>query len=424
LKQESVLFTYSNSHSTKAILVGVSLLGNSHPISLNELTGLAVTAEYKPVAELTQRLTEINPKTFLGSGKVEELKQAVSYHSPEVVVFDEELSPRQNRELEKILKCRVIDRPWLILEIFSDHARTREAKTQVELARLKYALPRLTKMWGHLSRQRGGIGMKDVGETQIQLDQRMIRNQINKLEKKLKQIDREKKTQRKSRQGIFKVALVGYTNVGKSSLMNKLTGADTLVENKLFATLDSTVRKIKKNFPYPVLLSDTVGLINKLPHDLVASFKSTLDEVRNADLLIHVVDISNHEYKNQMQITNNLLIEMQMDEIDVILVFNKTDSIEDIEELDKALEKFPLSIGISCKKNEGIDTLREQIVKRYENKLSPHQLSIQHSQAGLISKIRKFALIVNENYEEDRICLSLRLPPGGKTKLENLFSSR
>jgi len=424
LKQESVPFTYSNSHATKAILVGVSLPGNSHSISLNELTGLAVTAEYEPVAELTQRLTEINPKTFLGSGKVEELKQAVSHHLPEVVVFDEELSPRQNRELEKFLKCRVIDRPWLILEIFSDHARTREAKTQVELARLKYALPRLTKMWGHLSRQRGGIGMKDVGETQIQLDQRMIRNQIHKLEKKLKQIDREKRTQRKSRQGIFKVALVGYTNVGKSSLMNKLTGSDTLVENKLFATLDSTVRKIKKNFPYPILLSDTVGLINKLPHDLVASFKSTLDEVRNADLLIHVVDISHHEYKNQMQITNNLLVEMEMDEIDVIIVFNKTDSIEDIEELDKALQSYPSSIGISCKNNEGIDTLRQQIANCYEKKLSPHQLSIQHSQAGLISKIRKFALIVNEAYEEDRICLSLRLPPGGKTKLENLFSSR
>ena len=269
MKQESVPITYSNSHSTKAILVGVSLLGNSHPISLNELAGLAVTAEYKPVAELTQRLTQINPKTFLGSGKVEELKQAVSHHSPEVVVFDEELSPRQNRELEKILKCRVIDRSWLILEIFSDHARTREAKTQVELARLKYALPRLTKMWGHLSRQRGGIGMKDVGETQIQLDQRMIRNQIHKLEKKLKQIDLEKKTQRKSRQGIFKVALVGYTNVGKSSLMNKLTGADTLVENRLFATLDSTVRKIKKNFPYPVLLSpDNLDAILQLPLSL------------------------------------------------------------------------------------------------------------------------------------------------------------
>ena len=394
---------------------------SSSGISLDELTGLATTAEYEPVAELTQRLTGINPKTFLGSGKVEELKQAVLHHSPEVVIFDEELSPRQNRELEKVVKCRVIDRPWLILEIFSHHARTREAKTQVELARLKYALPRLAKMWGHLSRQRGGIGMKDVGETQIQLDQRMIRNEIHKLEKKLKQIDREKKTQRKSRQGTFKVALVGYTNVGKSSLMNKLTGADTLVENKLFATLDSTVRKVKKNFPYPVLLSDTVGLINKLPHDLVASFKSTLDEVRDADLLIHVVDISHPEYKNQMQTTDDLLIQMEMDAIDVVLVFNKTDSIEDIEELDRAQENFPSAISISCKKGEGIDALRQKIVTQYEKKMSPYQLELEHSQVGLISKIRKFALIVKEDYKEDRICLSLRLPPGGKAKINNIL---
>lgn len=413
-------------NSPKTILVGIKLPGNpsSSEILLDELKGLAVTAEYDPVAELTQRLNEINPKTFIGRGKVEELKHAVIHHSPEVVIFDEELSPRQNRELEKILKCRVIDRPWLILEIFSHHARTREAKTQVELARLKYALPRLTKMWGHLSRQRGGIGMKDVGETQIQLDQRMIRNEIHKLEKKLKQIDREKKTQRKSRQGTFKVALVGYTNVGKSSLMNKLTGANTLVENKLFATLDPTVRKIKKNFPYPVLLSDTVGLINKLPHDLVASFKSTLDEVRDADLLIHVVDISHPEYKDQLQTTDDLLIQMGMDEIEVILVFNKIDSIEDIEILEKAHEKFPSAVSISCKKNEGIDVLRQKIIIQYEKRLSPYLMELEHSQAGIISQIRKFALIVKEDYKEDRICLSLRLPPGGKAKLKNILNSQ
>ena len=413
-------------NSPKTILVGIKLPGNpsSSEILLDELKGLAVTAEYDPVAELTQRLNEINPKTFIGRGKVEELKHAVIHHSPEVVIFDEELSPRQNRELEKILKCRVIDRPWLILEIFSHHARTREAKTQVELARLKYALPRLTKMWGHLSRQRGGIGMKDVGETQIQLDQRMIRNEIHKLEKKLKQIDREKKTQRKSRQGTFKVALVGYTNVGKSSLMNKLTGANTLVENKLFATLDPTVRKIKKNFPYPVLLSDTVGLINKLPHDLVASFKSTLDEVRDADLLIHVVDISHPEYKDQLQTTDDLLIQMGMDEIEVILVFNKIDSIEDIEILENAHEKFPSAVSISCKKNEGIDVLRQKIIIQYEKRLSPYLMELEHSQAGIISQIRKFALIVKEDYKEDRICLSLRLPPGGKAKLKNILNSQ
>lgn len=407
----------------KAILVGVSMPGTISPskISLEELEGLATTAQYEPIATFTQRLTDINPKTFLGSGKVEEIKMAVEHHNPEAVIFDEELSPRQNRELEKIFKCRVMDRPWVILEIFSNHAKTREAKTQVELARLKYELPRLTRMWGHLSRQRGGIGMKDVGETQIQLDQRMIRNQIHKLEKKLVQIDKEKKTQRKNRAGTYKVALVGYTNAGKSTLMNCLTGADTLVEDKLFATLDSTVRKIKKNFPYPVLLSDTVGLISKLPHDLVASFKSTLDEVRNADLLIHVVDLSHTDYAEQMRTADDLLREMKVDDLDILTVFNKVDALPDIEILDRALNSFPSSIGISCHSGQGMETLRQQIVYHYEKKLAPYHLELEHSQAILVQKIRKFALVLKEDYNPNGIALSLRLSTKAKAKLESLL---
>jgi GTPase len=417
---------YKNTRASKpkAILVGVSMPGIHPPsgISLEELEGLATTAQYVPVATLTQRLTEINPKTFLGSGKVEEIKQAVKHHNPEAVIFDEELSPRQNRELENIFKCRVMDRPWVILEIFSNHAQTREAKTQVELARLKYELPRLTRMWGHLSRQRGGIGMKDVGETQIQLDRRMIRNQIHKLEKKLVQIDKEKKTQRKNRSGTYKVALVGYTNAGKSTLMNCLTGADTLVEDKLFATLDSTVRKIKKNFPYPVLLSDTVGLISKLPHDLVASFKSTLDEVRNADLLIHVVDLSHPEYTEQMHTANDLLEEMGVDDLDILTVFNKIDALPDIEILDQTLQKFSSSISISCKTGQGLESLRQQIVYHYEKKLAPYRLELNHSQAILVQQIRKFALVLKEDYNADGIVLSLRLSPKAKAKLEALLN--
>ena len=387
-------------------------------ISLEELGSLATTARYEPVATFTQRLTGINSKTFVGSGKVEEIKLAVEHHNPEAVIFDEELSPRQNRELENIFKCRVMDRSWIILEIFSDHARTREAKTQVELARMKYALPRLTRMWGHLSRQRGGIGMKDVGETQIQLDRRMIRNQIHKLEKKLVQIDKEKKIQRKNRTGTYKVALVGYTNAGKSSLMNCLTGADTLVEDKLFATLDATVRKIKKNFPYPVLLSDTVGLINKLPHDLVASFKSTLDEVRDANLLIHVVDISHPEYTEQMCTANALLRQMDADDIDILIAFNKIDALPDIKILDRALHTFPSSIGISCQTGHGIDSLRQQIIYHYEKKLAPYRLELDHSQAILVQEIRKFALVLKEDYNPNGIVLNLRLSLGAKAKLE------
>jgi GTP-binding protein HflX len=422
MKSETSIHINSQTSKPKAILVGVSMPGSSSAeISLEELKGLATTANYEPVATLTQRLAKITPKTFLGSGKAEELARAVEHHNPEVVIFDEELSPRQNRELEKILKCRVMDRPWVILEIFSDHARTREAKTQVELARMKYALPRLTGMWGHLSRQRGGIGMKDVGETQIQLDRRMIRNEIHKLEKKLVQIDKEKKTQRKNREDAYKVALVGYTNAGKSTLMNCLTGADTLVENKLFATLDATVRKIKKNFPYPVLISDTVGLISKLPHDLVASFKSTLDEVRDADLLIHVVDISHCEYAQQMRTADDLLREMGVNDIDIIIAFNKIDALPDIEILDRALNTYPSAIGISCKTEAGIEELREKIVYYYEKNLAPYRLELEHSQANLIQAIRKHALVLKEDYNPTGITLSLRLAQRAKAKLESIL---
>ncbi len=423
MKNKDQKHTDTRPSKPKAILVGITLPNVSSPakISLEELDGLATTAGYKPVATLTQHLSTINPKTFLGSGKVEELKLAVEHHNPDAVIFDEEFSPRQNRELEKIIKCKVMDRPWVILEIFSNHAKTREAKTQVELARLKYELPRLTRMWGHLSRQRGGIGMKDVGETQIQLDRRMIRDQINKLNKKLVQIDKEKQTQRKSRDQTYKVALVGYTNAGKSTLMNCLTGADTLVEDKLFATLDSTVRKIKKNFPYPVLISDTVGLIKKLPHDLVASFKSTLDEVRHANLLIHVVDISHSEYVEQMRTADTLLQEMGVDDLDILTVFNKIDALPDIATLDRALNEAPSSIGISCKMGEGLDALCLKIIYHYEKKLAPYRLELQHSQAMLIHEIKKFALVLNEDYTATGITLSLRLSSGSKAKLESIL---
>ena len=318
----------------KAILIGIEFFSNgSSPLgnNLKELNGLAETAHYNVISIISQKLTRINAKSFIGKGKVEEVAQLVRLFSANIVIFDENLSPAQNRNLENIFKCRVIDRSWLILEIFGNHARTREAKAQVELASLKYALPRLTKMWGHLSRQRGGIGMKDVGETQIQLDRRLIRDRITKLDRKLKQIDLEKKTQRKNRRDIYKVALVGYTNAGKSTLMNQLTGAETLVENKLFATLDSTIRKIKKNFPYPVVLSDTVGLIDKLPHDLIASFKSTLDEVRDANLLIRMVDISDSNTKRQIETTNNVINELGVEDTDSLLVFNKVDKVNDPE---------------------------------------------------------------------------------------------
>jgi len=408
----------------KAILIGIEFLSSgSSPLDKNvkDLNGLAETAHYNVISEVYQKLTRINPKTFIGKGKVEEVAQLIRNFSADIVIFDENLSPAQNRNLESIFKCRVIDRSWLILEIFENHARTREAKAQVELASLKYALPRLTKMWGHLSRQRGGIGMKDVGETQIQLDKRLIRDRIAKLERKLKQIDLEKVTQRKNRRDIYKVALVGYTNAGKSTLMNQLTGAETLVENKLFATLDSTIRKIKKNFPYPVVLSDTVGLIDKLPHDLIASFKSTLDEVRDANLLIRMVDMSDPNAKRQIETTNNVIHELGVENTDSLLVFNKVDKINDPEILGLGLQRHPKAIIISSKNGTGLDVLRKAIISSYESKLSSHQITIKYDQAKLIPQIRKYAILVKSDYEDTFISLDLRLPPGGKKQIEKLL---
>ena len=409
----------------KAILIGIEFVSNGpSPLdnNLKELNGLAETAHYNVISIVSQKLTRINPKSFIGKGKVEEVSQLILQFSAGIVIFDENLSPAQNRNLENIFKCRVIDRSWLILEIFGNHARTREAKAQVELASLKYALPRLTKMWGHLSRQRGGIGMKDVGETQIQLDRRLIRDRITKLGRKLKQIDLEKKTQRKNRRDIYKVALVGYTNAGKSTLMNQLTGADTLVENKLFATLDSTIRKIKKNFPYPVVLSDTVGLIDKLPHDLIASFKSTLDEVRDANLLIKMVDMSDPNAKRQIQTTNNVINALGVENTDSLLVFNKADKINDPDILELELRRHPKAIIISSKNGTGLDLLRKAIISNYESKLSPHQITLKYDQAKLIPQIRKYAVIVKSDYEDIFISLDLKLPPGGKEQIERLLN--
>ena len=408
----------------KAILVGVEFSNKgSAPVDLkmSELKNLADTAHYNTIVSIFQKRLVVNPKTFIGKGKVEEVKLIVRYHSADVVIFDENLSPAQNKNLENILKCRVIDRSWLILEIFGNHARSREAKAQVELASLKYALPRLTKMWGHLSRQRGGIGMKDVGETQIQLDRRLIRDKITKLDRKLKQIDREKKTQRKSRQGTYKVALIGYTNAGKSTLMNQLTGAKTLVENKLFATLDSTIRKIKKNFPFPIILSDTVGLIDKLPHDLVAAFKSTLDEIRDADLLLKVVDISDPNSSRQMKTTTMVINELGVEKTDSLLVFNKIDKLTDPETLQMEVQKKPEAITISSKNATGLDGLCSAIINSYEKNLALFRVSIDYEHASLISEIRKHGIIANTDYEKTFIRLHLRLPPGGKEKIQNIL---
>lgn len=312
----------------KAVLVGVVTPTQSEEMAneyLDELEFLAHTAGAETMGRFIQRLDSPNPRTFVGTGKLDEILQFVKVHEINLVIFDDELSPTHLRNIERILECRILDRTNLILDIFAARAQTAHAKVQVELAQYQYILPRLTRMWTHLERQRGGIGMRGPGETQIETDRRIILDKISRLKDQLKKIDRQMATQRKNRGRLIRVSLVGYTNVGKSTLMNLISKSEVFAENKLFATLDTTVRKVViENLPF--LLSDTVGFIRKLPHNLVESFKSTLDEVRESDILLHVVDISHPNFEEHIQIVRETLSEIGAIDKPTYLVFNKIDA--------------------------------------------------------------------------------------------------
>jgi len=329
----------------KAVIVGlISSKQDERQVKeyLDELEFLAHTAGAEILKKFTQKLDVPNKATFVGSGKLDEISKYIKVVEADTVIFDDELSPTQLRNIEKILECKVLDRTNLILDIFAKRAQTAHAKTQVELAQYQYLLPRLTRMWTHLERQRGGIGMRGPGESQIETDRRIIQDKIARLKEQLIKIDKQKATQRKNRGKMVRVALVGYTNVGKSTLMNAIGKSDVFVENKLFATLDTTVRKVViKNLPF--LLSDTVGFIRKLPTQLVDSFKSTLDEVREADLLLHVVDISHPEFEDHIASVNQTLLDIKANDKPVIMVFNKIDAYKHltIDEDDLMTEKTP-----------------------------------------------------------------------------------
>ncbi|MCK4677027.1 MAG: GTPase HflX [Bacteroidales bacterium] len=292
---------------------------------LEELDFLVETAGGTTIKRFLQHLIHSDSRTFVGSGKLNEIKNFITSSNVDIVVFDDELSPSQLRNIERILECRILDRNNLILDIFAKRARTAHSKTQVELAQYQYLLPRLTGMWTHLERQKGGIGLRGPGESEIETDRRIIRDRISLLKKKLLQIDKQKTTQRKSRVGLVRVALVGYTNVGKSTIMNLLSKSNIFAENKLFATLDTTVRKmVIDNLPF--LISDTVGFIRKLPHSLVESFKSTLDEVREADILVHIVDISHPDFEDHINVVKETLTGLGAIDKPIIVVFNKIDA--------------------------------------------------------------------------------------------------
>jgi GTP-binding protein HflX len=365
----------------KAVLVGVITPEISEATArdyLDELAFLTETAGAMPLKHFVQRVEHANPRTFVNKGKIEEIAAFIEANEVTLSVFDDELSPSQMRNIEKELNCRVIDRTNLILDIFARRARTSHARTQVELAQYQYLLPRLTGMWTHLERQRGGIGLRGPGETEIETDRRIIRDKISKLKEQLKKIDTQMATRRKGRVKMVRVALVGYTNVGKSTLMNLISKSDVFAEDKLFATLDTTVRKVViENLPF--LLSDTVGFIRKLPHDLVESFKSTLDEVREADLLLHVIDVSHPGFEEQMEVVNNTLRELEAINKPTVHVFNKTDifsftsrddddltpmkkenrSLDELQRTWMATDENTLTVFISAKTKSNIEQLRQ-----------------------------------------------------------------
>ena len=356
---------------------------------LDELEFLAHTAGGKTLKRFIQKLEYPDPRTYVGKGKLEEVTSFVKLNGISIVIFDDELSPSQLRNIEKLVGCKVLDRTTLILDIFASRARTAQARTQVELAQYQYLLPRLTRMWTHLEKQRGGIGMRGPGETEIETDRRVIRDKLSKLKEKLREIDKQNLTRRKSRENIVRVALVGYTNVGKSTIMNLLSKSDVFAENKLFATLDTTVRKVVYGST-PFLLSDTVGFIRKLPHNLVESFKSTLDEVREADVLLHVVDVSHPNFEDQIDVVNQTLADIGAADKKVLMVFNKLDAYKyvekDADDLTPASkENIPLEelkrtwmakvhgacVFISAAKGINISELREKLTQLVGEK---HQL--------------------------------------------------
>ena len=312
----------------KSIVVGIVTQNQSEEKLteyLDELEFLTFTAGGQVVKRFSQKLERPNPKTFLGTGKIEEINLYVKENGISTIIFDDELSPSQQKNISKIIDCKILDRTNLILDIFAQRAETSYARTQVELAQCIYLLPRLSGLWTHLERQKGGIGMRGPGETEIETDRRIVRDRISLLKEKIKTIDKQQSIQRGNRGAMVRVALVGYTNVGKSTLMNAVGKSDVFVENKLFATLDTTVRKVViKNLPF--LLSDTVGFIRKLPTQLVDSFKSTLDEVREADLLLHVVDISHHDFEDHIEAVNKILLDIKSADKPTIMVFNKIDA--------------------------------------------------------------------------------------------------
>lgn len=403
----------STQFQERVIVIGVQLGQDNERLvlrSLEEMERLITTLGGIVLQTLHQKRQRPDPALFIGKGKASEIARLVSELEATIVAFDGELSGSQQRNLEKALNCRVVDRTGVILDIFSQHARTKEAKNQVELASLEYLATHLTRRWTHLERQKGGIGLRGVGEKQIELDRRLIRARISKLKTELEHFQRDRSTQRMHRGDKFlRVAIVGYTNAGKSTLMNNLTASEVYVDDRLFATLDSTVRLIDPKTRPPILLSDTVGFIEKLPHSLVASFRSTLQEVLEADLLLHVVDLSADTYRNQIDVTNEVLKEIGAGEKPGLLVFNKADLVKEVL-LPKLLERSYIgSVVVSSFRPADMVRLRGKIYDFFEQDMVEMELIVPYQDTWLQSQIHEYSKVLQKEYLEDGAHFKIRV---------------
>jgi GTPase len=414
---------HSTSVHERALLVGVVLPGFQRAIVdeyLDELAMLADTAGAEVVHRLIQERKNIDAAFFIGKGKAEELAWLVGERKIDIVLFDDDLSSVQIRNLERMITCKIMDRSGIILDIFASRARTIEAKTQVELAQLQYMLPRLTRQWTHLSKQFGGIGTKGPGETQIETDRRQIRTKIARLKEKLRNIDGERQTQRKGRENFPRVALVGYTNAGKSTLMQKIAAADVLVEDRLFATLDSTVRQVTLSPAHRILLTDTVGFIRKLPHGLVASFKSTLDEVREADILLHVTDISHPLFAEHIAVVNETLDELGVQGKPTIHVFNKVDKLDNRSLLANVLSAYDNAVAVAAARGINLSGLTDAILRLLDASVVEESLTFAQNEYELISLVHDSGEVLHTHYEDDRVILRVRMP---RTRMDQVLKT-
>ena len=408
----------------KALLIGVLINEQNSEIlneHLDELKLLAETAGAIVVGEIYQSIKKINSQYFVGKGKALQIVEQAKELNVKLIIFDDELTPSQIKNFLQLAKeIKIIDRNGLILDIFSKHAKTRESKTQVELAHLEYMLPRLTKQWSHLERQMGGIGTRaGMGESQIEIDRRLIRQRISKLKKELIQIENERKTQSKMRNNKYRVSLVGYTNAGKSSLMKCLSGENVYIQNQLFATLDTTIRRVSLDKNHSILLSDTVGFIRKLPHDLVASFKSTLFEVIESDLLLIVLDASSNQIKEHMYTINNVLTELESEDIKTMIVLNKIDLIKTKKRIKFLKINYPDAVMISAIDHLRINKLINRIINIMNEEFETIEISFPYTEARQISMAQKDVEVLDRSYQDDKINLKIKGPKETIQKILN-----